>query len=306
MPHRLLIGDAASTLAELPSNSVQLVVTSPPYWKIKDYEHPRQIGHQQSYEEYLSRLYEVWRESARVLSKGCRIAINVGDQFLRACENVEYSVAPIHADVIRQVAAIPEIVYLGSIIWRKISTTKTTGGGCWMGSVYHPRDGYVTYEHEYILLFKKRGRLKTPSSEAKEKSRLTKEQRSLWFRGIWELRPVRQEKHCAMFPVDLPERLIRMFTFAGETVLDPFVGSGTTLEAAERAGRFGIGVEINKRFVPATQQRLPAERLTILEAGDNGRKEGEPSQPRLQSAQPQPGAEPRRPHDGDLGIAAVR
>jgi len=252
----LHVNDACTALQELPTKSVQLVVTSPPYWSIKDYDHADQIGCEESYEEYLRRLMEVWSACGRVLEPGCKMAINVGDQFLRARDHGTYQIKPIHADIISQVSEMRGFIYLGGIIWHKITTTKTTGGCSWMGSIYYPRDGYVTYEHEYILLFKKQGKARCPTGYAKERSRLTKQQRSEWFRGTWRIPPVRQGKHPAMFPVALPERLIRMFTFQGETVLDPFVGSGTTFEAAEAHGRNGIGVELNPAFVPLCRSRV--------------------------------------------------
>jgi modification methylase len=254
----LVIGDAASTLKTLPEASVQLVVTSPPYWSIKDYGHPNQIGHRDSYEEYLQRLAAVWSECARVLEPGCKIAINIGDQFLRARDHGTYRIQPIHADIIQQFREIEGFIYLGGIIWRKVTTTNPTGGCAWMGSIYYPRDGYVTYEHEFILLFKRSGKAKRPKKELLDRSKLTKEQRSAWFRGVWDLPPERQKEHPAAFPVELPERLIRMFTFQGETVLDPFVGSGTTLLAARRAGRNGIGVELNPAFGSLCATRVPA------------------------------------------------
>jgi len=255
--HRLFVGSAAEILATLEPASVQLIVTSPPYWCLKDYEHPRQIGHQDTYEGYLSRLVEVWAGCKRVLEPGCRMAVNVGDQFLRAKDHGEYGVAPIHADIIQQVQVLGGFRFLGGVIWQKITTTKTSGGGTWMGSVYHPRDGYITFEHEFILIFKKRGKARKPTKQQRDLSRLTKEQRSSWFRGIWKIPPVRQKRHQAMFPVELPERLMRMFTFHGETVLDPFLGSGSTLEAAMQSGRWGVGIELNPSFVDLCRSRVP-------------------------------------------------
>lgn len=169
MPHELHIGDAETVLKTLPDESYQLIVTSPPYWNIKDYGHPDQIGHGQDYAHYLARMKGVFDECARVLSPGCRIAVNIGDQFLRAKESPsgEYTVIPIHADFI-QLLEGTGMTPLGNIIWRKITTTKTSGGGTWMGSTYHPRDGHITYEHEYILVFRKKG--KTPHPRRKPRS----------------------------------------------------------------------------------------------------------------------------------------
>jgi len=297
----LYVGDAGSRLKQLPAKSVQLVVTSPPYWCIKDYDHPGQIGHQDSYDEYLQRLNEVWKGCARVLEPGCKIAINVGDQFLRARDHGTYRIQPIHADIIHQFSKMKGFIYLGGIIWKKVTTTNTTGGCSWMGSIYHPRDGYVTFEHEFILLFKKAGKAKRPPLEIREKSKLTKKQRSEWFRGVWGLTPSRQKDHPATFPVELPERLIRMFTFSGETVLDPFVGSGTTLVAAENAGRCGIGVELNPEFVSICRSRAANVRIVGVDDG----KEKHTAEPGSQSAQPKSSAYPRAPHGPDLNAAAT-
>jgi site-specific DNA-methyltransferase (adenine-specific) len=182
--------------------------------------------------------------------------VNIGDQYLRARDHGRYRVLPIPADTIRGAIALG-FDFMGSIIWQKVTTTKTTGGCSLMGSMYYPRDGHVTYEHEFILLFRKPGKWPGPAdASAKERSRLTLEERSLWFRGTWRIAPERQKGHVAMFPVELPERLIRMYTFSGETVLDPFLGSGTTTLAAMRAGRRSIGIELNEGFRTVIEEKL--------------------------------------------------
>lgn len=255
--HALFVGDAGIEMLNLRDTSIGLVVTSPPYWNIKDYEVKGQIGHDQSYEEYIESLKQVWKESKRVLLPGCKLVINVGDQFLRSRDNGGiYEIKPIHADIIKSCQELG-FRFLGNIIWHKITTTKTTGGCSWMGSIYYPRDGYITYEHEYIMIFKKAGKAPRPSEEAKDLSKLPKEFRSKWFRGIWDdMPPEKQSEHCAMFPEELPMRIIRMFSFAGDTVLDPFVGSGTTMAAAKRWHRNSIGIEINPDFVTLIQSKV--------------------------------------------------
>ncbi len=255
--HALFIGDASRIIPKLASRSVGLVITSPPYWNIKDYDIEKQIGYDQTYEGYISSLKEVWEESKRVLMPGCKLVINVGDQFLRAKDNDGiYEIKPIHADIIKTCQDL-DFLFLGNIIWKKITTTNPSGGCSWMGSIYYPRDGYITYEHEYIMLFKKQGKAPRPLKKAKELSRLPKEFRSKWFRGIWDdLPPARQDVHCAMFPEELPMRIIRMFSFAGDTVLDPFVGSGTTMVAAEKWHRSSIGIDINPAFISLVQTKV--------------------------------------------------
>lgn len=259
--HRIIFADSRQ-MTEVDDQSVHLVVTSPPYWCIKDYAHPGQIGYNQSYEEYLADLGQVLAECYRALCPGCRAAINIGDQYLRAAEHGRYRVQPIPADIIRMGLDLG-FDFMGNIIWEKISTTNTTGGGQWMGSTYYPRDGHITYEHEYIILLRKRGDWPRATPEQKEQSRLTKEQRSEWFRGIWHIPPERQNSHIAMFPVELPRRLIKMYSFYGETVLDPFLGSGTTCLAAEMEGRNSIGYEINEDFESIIRDKLQANDSTF-------------------------------------------
>jgi len=254
--HKLILGDSR-TMPEIADESVHLVVTSPPYWCIKDYGHPEQIGFNQTYEEYIESIGRVISECHRVLHPGCRMAVNIGDQYLRAAEHERYRVLPIPSDL----AVVGRKIgfdYMGSIIWQKISTTNTSGGGAWMGSMYYPRDGHVTYEHEYILLFRKLGDWpKAGTPEVKEVSRLAKEERQSWFRGVWsDIHPDRQSSHIAMFPVELPRRLIKMYSFWGETILDPFMGSGTTAKAASLEGRNSIGYELNPDFEPLIRGKL--------------------------------------------------
>ncbi len=263
--HRIIFGDSRH-MTELSDQSVHLAVTSPPYWCIKDYEHSDQIGCGQSYEEYLDTLGQVFSECHRVLHAGCRFAVNIGDQYLRAVDHGRYRVQPISADLTVICRGVG-FDFMGAIIWRKISTTNTTGGGQWMGSTYYPRDGHITYEHEYILLFRKPGQWPGPAtSEVKEQSRLTAEQRSHWFRGVWDdIPPLRQDGHSAMFPVELPRRLIKMHTFWGVTLLDPFLDSGTTTLAAAQDGRNSIGYELNRQFEPLMHQKLDTETDVAVE-----------------------------------------
>lgn len=254
--HRLIIADARKML-ELDDCSIDLIVTSPPYWSIKDYGHDGQIGYNQPYEDYLADLQSVISECHRVLRPGCRAVVNIGDQYLRAAEHGRYRILPIGSDM-TVLGVQTGFDFMGSIIWRKISTTKTSGGGSWMGSIYYPKDGHITYEHEYVLVFRKLGQWKKPQdSVAVEKSRLTKEQRQSWFRGVWDdIRPDRQDEHAAMFPLELPSRIIRMYSFWGETILDPFMGSGTTALAAALHGRHSAGYEVNPSFEAIYREKL--------------------------------------------------
>lgn len=249
-------GDSRQLIGRLPEKSVHLVVTSPPYFSIKDYDNEDQIGLGQSYQTYIDDLKTIIEGCYRALYPGCRMAVNIGDQYLSAKEFGTYSVLPIQADLINVGRAVG-FNFMGNIIWNKISTTKTSGGGVFMGSLYHPKDGHVTFEHEYILLFRKPGKWPKPSIEEKELSKVTKEQRSEWWRGLWKIAPARQNKgHPAVFPIEIPERLIRMYSFVGETVLDPFAGTSTTGKAALKCGRKYIGFELNDNFMDLSVDNL--------------------------------------------------
>ncbi|TGM58673.1 DNA-methyltransferase [Leptospira adleri] len=271
--HKTHIGDTKELLKTFPKEFVHLSVTSPPYWNIKDYEDQRQIGFGESYDEYLKSLNVVWKETKRVLLPGCKMIINVGDQFRRASENNgKYEIIPIHSDIIRNCQKLG-FTFLGNIIWRKITSTKTSGGGSWMGSIYHPRDGYITYEHEYIMLFKKPGKPPKVTESQKELSKLPKEFRSKWFRGIWDdVYGERQNDHKAKFPLEIPERLIRMFSFAGETILDPFMGSGTTAEAAFLNNRNSVGIELNERYANLGKKRVESMEIISENVHNYGKR----------------------------------
>ncbi len=252
--HIIIFGDARK-MEMLDDASVHLIVTSPPYWQLKDYGSQEQIGFNDSYEDYINNLNLVWKESYRVLKPGCRLAVNIGDQFARAVYYGRYKVIPIRTEIIKFCETIG-FDYMGAIIWQKRTTMNTTGGATVMGSYPYPRNGIVEIDYEFILLFKKPGKTAPPSNEAKQKSKMDKEKWKEYFSGHWYFNGVRQDKHLAMFPVELPKRLIEMFTFVGETVLDPFLGSGTTSLAASMTGRNSIGFEINESFKSIIEKKL--------------------------------------------------
>jgi len=251
---KIIIGDSRKMI-ELKDSSIDLVVTSPPYWHIKNYGVEGQIGYGQSLHEYLKSLYIVWKECFRVLKPGTRLCINIGDQFLRGIIYGKYKVAPLHSELIVQCEKIG-FDYMGSIIWHKKTTMNTTGGANVMGSYPYPPNGLIEIDYEFILIFKKPGKKTPPSKEIKEKSKLTKEEWKEYFSGHWNFPGERQIEHEAMFPEELPKRLIRMFTFVGDTVLDPFLGSGTTVKAALNLERNAIGYEINEKFLPIIKKKI--------------------------------------------------
>ncbi len=252
--HICIIGDSRR-MDEVKDSSVHLVVTSPPYWQLKDYGSNDQIGFNDTYEDYINNLNLVWKECHRVLHPGCRMAINIGDQFARSVYYGRYKVIPIRTEIIKFCETIG-FDYMGAIIWQKKTTMNTTGGATVMGSYPYPRNGIIEIDYEFILLFKKLGEAPKVPKKLKEQSKISKEKWKEYFSGHWYFNGIRQEGHVAMFPVELPKRVIEMFTFVGETVLDPFLGSGTTTVAATLTGRNSIGYEINKEFTSLIRDKV--------------------------------------------------
>lgn len=261
--HRIIFGDSRF-LNQIKDKSVQLIITSPPYWQLKDYGTEGQIGFNDSYEEYINNLNLVWMECNRVLSDGCRLCINIGDQFARSVYYGRYKVIPIRTEIIRFCETL-SMDYMGAIIWQKTTTMHTSGGGAVMGSFPYPRNGILKMDYEFILLFKKAGNAPKPTAEQKAASKMTKEEWKQYFSSHWNFNGVKQMNHLAMFPEELPRRLIKMFSFAGETVFDPFAGSGTTSLAAKNLGRNSIGYEINKEFEPIIREKLDADQLRLYD-----------------------------------------
>ena len=242
-------------MTELLDNSVHLTITSPPYWQLKDYGTDNQIGFHDSYESYINNLNLVWEECYRTLHNGCRLCINIGDQFARAIYYGRYKVIPIREEIIKFCENIG-FDYMGAIIWQKVTTSNTTGGGVQMGSYPYPRNGILKLDYEFILVFKKLGDAPKHSKEQKELSKMTAAEWNTFFAGHWNFAGARQNGHLAMFPEELPHRLIKMFSFVGETILDPFAGSGTTSLAAKNLDRNSVGFEINPEFIPIIKEKL--------------------------------------------------
>jgi site-specific DNA-methyltransferase (adenine-specific) len=252
--HTIINGDSRQ-MNELNDQSVHLIITSPPYWQLKDYGTDNQIGFNDSYESYINNLNLVWSECYRVLHDGCRLCINIGDQFARSVYYGRYKVIPIHSEII-QFCEIAGFDFMGQIIWQKATTMNTSGGGAVMGSFPHPRNGIVKLDFEYILLFKKQGNAPKPTEEQKKNAVMTNEEWNTYFNGHWYFNGAKQDKHLAMFPEELPARLIKMFSFPDETILDPFMGSGTTASVASKLGRNSVGYEINPEFIPIIKEKI--------------------------------------------------
>ncbi|TZE81147.1 DNA methyltransferase [Calorimonas adulescens] len=252
--HKIIFGDARN-MSRIKNESIHLIITSPPYWQLKDYGSNEQIGYNDTYEEYINNLNLVWEEAYRVLHKGCRLCINIGDQFARSVYYGRYKIIPIRTEIIKFCETIG-FDYMGAIIWQKVTTCNTSGGATVMGSYPYPRNGILKLDYEFILIFKKPGNAPKVPKDIKEKSKLTKEEWNQYFSGHWNFPGEKQDKHLAMFPVELPYRLIKMFSFVGDTVLDPFVGSGTTSLAAKLLQRNSIGYEINHDYLPIIKEKF--------------------------------------------------
>ncbi len=252
--HKIIVGDSR-LMKEISDESIHLVITSPPYWQLKDYGNGKQIGFNDTYEEYINNLNLVWNECHRVLHKGCRLCINIGDQFARSIYYGRYKVVPIRTEIIKFCENIG-FDYMGAIIWQKVTTCNTTGGATIMGSYPYPRNGILKLDYEFILIFKKYGIPPRVSKEIKEKSKLTKKEWNQYFTGHWNFSGEKQDKHLAMFPEELPKRLIKMFSFVDDIVLDPFLGSGTTSLAAKNLNRNSVGYEINENYLSIIQEKL--------------------------------------------------
>jgi DNA modification methylase len=255
---------SSENMEEVEDNSVQLIVTSPPYSKIKDYGVKEQIGFGDTFEEYFNRLKVVWGECHRVLESKCRLVINVGDQYLRKTDFGRYRILSIASKIIEDCISLG-FDFLGDINWQKISTTNTTGGCSLMGSIYYPRNGLITYDYEHILIFKKvEGRDKKIDLKRKELSKISLSEWKRWFIGHWNFSGVLQKEHIAMFPEELPYRLIRMFSFIGDTILDPFLGSGTSLKVVKALFRKGIGYEINQEFKKTITNKINEGKIGLF------------------------------------------
>ncbi|MEW5945496.1 MAG: DNA methyltransferase [bacterium] len=264
--HEIIVGDSRR-MNRVSDESVHLIITSPPYWQLKDYGGGFQIGFDDSYEDYINNLNLVWNECGRVLHKGCRLCINIGDQFARSVYYGRYKVIPIRTEIIKFCESAG-FDYMGAIIWQKVTTCHTTGGAVVMGSFPYPRNGILKLDYEFILIFKKHGDAPKVSREIKEKSKMTQGEWNQYFTGHWNFPGEKQNEHLAMFPEELPRRLIKMFSFIGDTVLDPFLGSGTTTLAARNLQRNSIGYEINESFLPLMEKKLGMKQSSLFQDAD--------------------------------------
>jgi len=254
------VGDARK-LDWIDDESVHLVVTSPPYWTLKKYnDHRDQLGAIPDYEAFLDELDRVWRHCYRVLAKGGRLVCVIGDVCLsRKANHGRHMVMPVHADISVRCRRIG-FDYLTPIYWYKIANAnyEVENGSSFLGKPYEP-NAIIKNDVEYILMLRKPGGYRKPTESQRALSKLTKDEHKLWFRQFWADVPGASTKsHPAPFPEELAYRLVRMFSFAGDTVLDPFGGTGTTAIAALRTGRDAILVECDPEYAKDAMKRIKA------------------------------------------------
>jgi len=262
--HRLINGDARD-LAFLPDDSVHLVVTSPPYWNLKRYqENPDQLGHLRDYEQFLGELAKVWRQVYRVLVPGGRLVCVVGDVCVARRSFGRHLVFPLHADICVLCRRLG-FDNLNPIIWHKISNAafEANKSSKFLGKPYEP-NAIIKNDMEFILMQRKPGGYRQPTHHQREASRLSKREFDEWFQQIWNIPGASTQHHPAPFPLELATRLVRMFSFTGDTVLDPFTGSGTTMVAALRTRRNSIGVEIEPEYCRLAARYLKAENTDLF------------------------------------------
>lgn len=277
--HDLYVGDSRNT-PFLKEKSVHLVVTSPPYWTLKEYRKTTgQLGYVADYEKFLDALDTVWQNCFRALVPGGRLICVVGDVCLsRRNNNGRHTVVPLHASIQERCRKIG-YDNLAPIIWHKISNAayEIENGSSFLGKPYEP-NSIIKNDIEYILMERKPGGYRTPTVSARVMSVIPEEKHRLWFQQIWSgLTGASTKNHPAPYPLELAERLIRMFSFVGDTVLDPFMGTGTTSVAAAKWGRNSIGIEIDPHYFASAHKRLGEVSSDMFKSIEISRLNGRPS-----------------------------
>jgi len=264
--HRLWLGDARR-MESLKGESVHLVLTSPPYWTLKEYRSsPGQMGHIEDYESFLSELDKVWTHCYRALVPGGRLVCVVGDVCLSRRKNAgRHTVVPLHASIQEHCRRIG-FDNLAPIIWHKISNAayEVENGSSSLGKPYEP-NSVIKNDIEFILMERKPGGYRNPDTMTRVLSLIPEENHGKWFQQIWTgLTGASTRRHPAPFPLELAERLIRMFSFVGDTVLDPFLGTGTTTVAAAKTGRHSIGIEVDDYYFDLAHKRIANETSSLF------------------------------------------
>ncbi len=269
--HQLRLGDAR-VMPELKDNSVHLIVTSPPYWTLKEYnKSPNQMGAIVAYEKFLDELDRVWRRCYDALVPGGRVVCVVGDVCLsRRKNNGRHTVVPLHSSIQERCRAIG-YDNLAPIIWHKISNAKFEAegnGSPFLGKPYEP-NSVIKNDIEFLLMERKSGGYRGPSLTTRILSIIPAKCHGEWFQQIWfGLTGASTKHHPAPYPLELATRLIRMFSFVGDTVLDPFLGTGTTTLAAANCGRSSIGYEIDREYLKLAEKRLTSGTSDLFAAAE--------------------------------------
>lgn len=254
--HRLILGDSRD-MSQVESQSVHLAVTSPPYWVLKHYDSREgQLGIIADYDQFMDELSRVWAEVYRVLIPGGRLVCVVGDVCLSRRKYGRHAVFPLHSDITIRCRRIG-FDNLAPIIWYKIANASYEANtrSTILGKPYEP-NAVIKNDIEFILLLRKPGAYRTPTTEQRLASLIPRKYHEQWFRQIWDIRGESTRNHPAPYPVELALRLVRMFSFVGDTVLDPFAGTGTTTVAAIETGRNSIGCEIDPKFFEFAKNRI--------------------------------------------------
>jgi DNA modification methylase len=263
-PTKHLIHEAdARDLSFIATESVHLICTSPPYASLKEYpDHPGQLGNHPVYEEFLEELDKVWRESLRVLAPGGRVACVVGDVCISRRRGGRHHVLPLSADIQVRARRLG-FDCLTPIRWLKVANIvlEASRSSRFLGKPNLP-NGVVKNDVEHILFLRKPGGYRKPTSEQEKRSFISTEDYSRIFAPVWsDVGGQVRSAHPAPYPLEIPRRLIRMFSFVGDTVLDPFSGTGTTALAALETGRHSISVDVDPSYVDLTEQRLRSSGL---------------------------------------------
>lgn len=262
--HRLIQGDARN-LSFMTDESIHLIVTSPPYWTLKKYhDHPDQMGHIKDYEKFLEELSKVWQHCYRILVPGGRLVCVVGDVCLSRRKFGRHVVVPLHADIAVSCRKLG-FDNLNPVIWYKIAKAEyeVNNGTKFFGKPYEP-NAIIKNDIEFILMQRKPGGYRKPTIRQRQLSMIDKKEFKTWFQQIWDLPGTSTKDHPAPFPLQLAYRLVRMFSFWGDIVLDPFSGTGTTMLAAMKADRNSIGIEIDPEYCQMTLKRLEREGRTLF------------------------------------------
>jgi len=265
--HRLYQQDARS-IGFLKPKSVHLVLTSPPYWTLKEYRDSEgQMGHIKDYKQFVEELDRVWNTCFQALVPGGRLICVVGDVCLSRRKNGgRHTVVPLHATIQEHCREIG-FDNLSPIIWHKIANAayEVEGGGCgFLGKPFEP-NSVIKNDIEFVLMQRKPGGYRTPTVAERVLSVIAAENHKKWFQQIWTgLQGASTRDHPAPYPLELAERLIRMFSFVGDTVLDPFMGTGTTNIAAAKWGRNSIGVEVDSTYFDQANQRFCRETTSLF------------------------------------------